>query len=315
MCGIAGIMYKQGSADIGRTMTAMLDSLKHRGPDSTGYALYKPAGSNGNSQRTHFTLWLKWDELADDVFGRREYAAAQRQRIAEQVQALGGRVTGSAQPLDYALKLDVDYAGDLKTLEDRIEGLEGVEIVSLGRSMELIKDVGIAVDVAQQYHLDGFQGTHGIGHTRMATESAVDISHAHPFWAYPFADIAVVHNGQITNYHKNRHFLEREGHRFRSHCDSELIAVYLADKLSAGLSLEESLHQSQQDLDGVYTYFVCTENEIGVAKDELAAKPLVVMEDDSVVALASEEVAIRQVFKDEITSWDPYDGEVMVWSR
>ena len=315
MCGIAGIMYKRGSANIGQTMTAMLDSLKHRGPDSTGYALYKPAGSTGNGRRNHFTLWTKWDLPDDDVFGRRAYATAQRERIAEQVAALGGRVVGSDQPLDYAFKLEIEYDGDLKLLEDRIEALEGIEIVSLGRSMELIKDVGLALEVAAHYHLDAFQGTHAIGHTRMATESAVDISHAHPFWAYPFPDIAVVHNGQITNYHKNRHLLEREGHRFRSHCDSELIAVYIADKLSAGLSLEEALHQSQQDLDGVYTYIVCTEDEIGVAKDELAAKPLVVMEDDNVVALASEEVAIRQVFKDEITSWDPYDGEVMVWSR
>ena len=314
MCGIAGIMYKKGSADIGGTMTAMLDSLKHRGPDSTGYALYKPPASNGHG-RDHFTLWIKWDEPADDAFGRRAYGAAQRERISEQIVAAGGHITGSDQPLSYILKLDVDYGGNLKALEDRIEGLGDVEIVSLGRSMELVKDVGIAVEVAEHYHLAGFQGTHAIGHTRMATESAVDISHAHPFWAYPFADIAVVHNGQITNYHKNRHLLEREGHRFRSHCDSELIAVYVADKLRAGLSLEEALRQSQHDLDGVYTYFVCTENEIGVAKDELAAKPLVVMEDDDVVALASEEVAIRQVFKNEITSWDPYDGEVMVWSR
>ncbi len=315
MCGIAGIMYKQGSADIGTMMTAMLDSLKHRGPDSTGYALYKPAGGNGDGQRTHFTLWLKWDEPADERFGLHDYAAAQRERITETITAMGGRLLGYAQPLEYALKLDIDYSGDLKALEDRIEGLEGVEIVSLGRSMELIKDVGLALEVADHYHLAGFNGTHAIGHTRMATESAVDISHAHPFWAYPFADIAVVHNGQITNYFKNRHLLEREGHRFRSHCDSELIAVYVADKLSAGLTLNEALHESQHDLDGVYTYIVCTENEIGVAKDELAAKPLVVMEDDKVVALASEEVAIRQVFKQEITSWDPYDGEVMVWSR
>ena len=147
----------------------------------------------------------------------------------------------------------------------------------------------------------------------MATESAVDISHAHPFWAYPFPDIAVVHNGQITNYHKNRHLLEREGHRFRSHCDSELIAVYIADKLSAGLSLEEALHQSQQDLDGVYTYIVCTEDEIGVAKDELAAKPLVLYEGDDMVALASEEMAIRAVIDHEIETYDPYESTVMVW--
>ena len=188
MCGIAGIMYKNSSADIGTTMTAMLDSLKHRGPDSTGYALYKPPAAAGNGSDDHFTLWVKWDEPAEDRFGRRAYAAAQRERIYEQITAAGGRVTGSDQPLDYILRLEVDYQGDLKALEDRVEGLGDVEIVSLGRSMELIKDIGVALEVAEAYHINGFQGTHAIGHTRMATESAVDISHAHPFWAYPFAE-------------------------------------------------------------------------------------------------------------------------------
>src|SRR5204863_430025 len=126
---------------------------------------------------------------------------------------------------------------------------------------------------------------------RMATESDVDISGAHPYWAYPFSDIAVVHNGQLTNYHMWRRRLERKGHRFQSECDSEIIAVYLAQKMDDGLSLETAMKQSLDELDGVFTYLVVTADSLGVAKDEMAAKPLVLYESPELVALASEEVA------------------------
>ena len=119
----------------------------------------------------------------------------------------------------------------MKRLATYIEDLEGVEVLSLGRALELIKDLGDAEVVSGQYDLTGFEGTHAIGHTRMATESDVDIRSAHPYWAYPYSDISVVHNGQITNYWIMRREMERRGHRFLSNCDSELIAVYLADSI------------------------------------------------------------------------------------
>ena len=112
-------------------------------------------------------------------------------------------------------------------------------------------------------------GTHAIGHARMATESDVDIANAHPYWAYPFPDVAVVHNGQLTNFHDWRRRLQRAGHRFQSECDSEIIAVYLAEQMSEGLTLEEAMRQSLEDLDGVFTYICVTEDALGVAKDEL----------------------------------------------
>ncbi len=161
----------------------------------------------------------------------------------------------------------------------------------------------------------GYTGTHAIGHARMATESDVDIANAHPYWAYPFPDVAVVHNGQLTNFHDWRRRLQRSGHRFQSECDSEIIAVYLAEQMSRGRTLEEAMHQSLDDLDGVFTYICVTEDALGVAKDELGAKPLVLYEGDELVALASEEIAIRQVLDREITTHDPYEGEVRVWSR
>ena len=149
----------------------------------------------------------------------------------------------------------------------------------------------------------------------MATESDVDISGAHPYWAYPFSDVAVVHNGQLTNYHQWRRRLERAGHRFQSECDSEIIAVYLAERMDGGDSLEEAMHRSLDELDGVFTYLAVTGDALGMAKDELAAKPLVLYEGDDVVALASEEIAIRAVLDREIDTYDPYESEVMVWSR
>ena len=147
----------------------------------------------------------------------------------------------------------------------------------------------------------------------MATESDVDIRSAHPYWAYPFNDVSVVHNGQLTNYWSNRRDLERRGHRFMSNCDSELIAVYVADRINLGDSLEDAMRRSIEELDGVFTYLVATSDQLGMAKDVMAAKPMVLYESDEFVGLASEEVAIRSIFPREIDTWDPYEGEVKVW--
>ena len=207
------------------------------------------------------------------------------------------------------------FDGDLKLLADAVERVRHTEVLSLGRSLEIVKDLGDAEAVSAEYGLSGYRGTHAIGHARMATESDVDIANAHPYWAYPFPDVAVVHNGQLTNFHDWRRRLQRAGHRFQSECDSEIIAVYLAEQMSEGRSLEQAMRQSLEDLDGVFTYICVTEDALGVAKDELGAKPLVLYEDDELVALASEEIAIRQVLDREIETHDPYEGEVRVWTR
>ena len=147
----------------------------------------------------------------------------------------------------------------------------------------------------------------------MATESGVDIRSAHPFWGYPFSDVAVVHNGQLTNYWNNRRALENKGMRFMSECDSELIAVFLAERMRNGATLEEGMKASLSQLDGVFTYFVATKDSLGMAKDTMAAKPLVLYESDDLVAMGSEEIAIRSILPQEITTYDPFDGEVKVW--
>ena len=141
---------------------------------------------------------------------------------------------------------------------------------------------------------DRFSGTHAIGHARMATESDVDISNAHPYWAYPFSDVAVVHNGQLTNYHDWRRRLERAGHRFQSECDSEIIAVYLAERMAEGVSLEDAMRQSlEEPRRRLHLHLRHRGRARAWPRTSCAAKPLVLYESDDIVALASEEIAIR----------------------
>jgi methylamine---glutamate N-methyltransferase subunit A len=312
VCGIAGIIYRNGGAeglDIGRDMTRMLQSMKHRGPDSTGYALYGPA-TKGVLMR--YTLADANDERDFEFMER---LTLNRQEVEARIRSLGATIEEVEEETEYAYRLTLVYDGDLKALADYVEDVPNVEVLSLGHSLEIVKDLGDAETVAAQYDLGEFQGTHAIGHVRMATESDVDISGAHPYWAYPFSDVAVVHNGQLTNYFQWRRRLERSGHRFQSECDSEIIAVYLAEKMSEGLDLEGAMRRSLEELDGVFTYMCVTGDALGVAKDEMAAKPLVLYEGDDMVALASEEIAIRAVLDREIDTYDPYEGEVLVWKR
>ena len=309
MCGIAGIIYKDGEHPIGTEMTRMLQSMKHRGPDSTGYALY---GQPSNLVIMRYKLA---DANTPRDFEYNDRLRRHRAEVERRLESLGAKVHELEEETEYAFRVTVEYDGDLKRLADFVEDVPDVEVLSLGHSLEIVKDLGDAETVAGGYHLNDFNGTHAIGHVRMATESDVDISGAHPYWAYPFSDIAVVHNGQLTNYFYWRRRLERSGHRFQSECDSEIIAVYLAERMAEGKSLEDAMRQSLEELDGVFTYICVTDDALGMAKDELAAKPLVLYEADDLVALASEEIAIRAVVDHEIDTYDPFEGEVMVWTR
>ncbi len=134
-----------------------------------------------------------------------------KKEVEKRLKELGANVVSDEDATPYAYRSVIDYGGDKRKLANYIEDIEGVEILSLGYGLELIKDLGDATTVTDQYHLKGFKGSHAIGHTRMATESDVDIRSAHPYWAYPFADVSVVHNGQLTNYWGGRRDLERKG--------------------------------------------------------------------------------------------------------
>ena len=309
MCGIAGLIHRGKTSNIGGEMTAMLRALKHRGPDSTGFAVY------GQPKDSEYVLRFKVAEQEDLKKGVaiHEEVKQRRKEVDRRLAEIGAKVGKADAATEYAYRYSITYGGDMRKLAELVEDIANVEILSIGKGLELIKDLGDADVVSKQYGLAKFNGTHAIGHTRMATESDVDIRSAHPYWAYPYSDISVVHNGQITNYWNQRRALERKGHRFVSNCDSELLAVYTADKLEQGATLLDSLKQSVEEIDGVFTYFIATKDELGMAKDTMAAKPLVLFESDDVVALASEEIAIRAVFPQEIDTFDPYEGEVRVW--
>jgi len=310
MCGLAGVIHRDGNADVGGELTSMLQALRHRGPDSTGFALY------GEPQGKRLVMRFKVAEQEDLAKGFRihDQIRERKSMVDARLAELGATLEHEDQATEYAYRYIFKFDGDLKRLADYIEDIEAVEILSLGHALELVKDLGDAGRVSNQYGLGAFQGTHGIGHTRMATESDVDIRSAHPYWAYPFRDISVVHNGQLTNYWSGRRALERRGRRFSSNCDSELIAVYLADKLDQGVDLEDAMRQSVEEIDGVFTCLVATDRMLGLAKDRLAAKPMVLFESDEVIVLASEEVAIRRIFPEEIETTDPYEETVRVWA-
>lgn len=309
MCGIAGIIHRRKPGNIGDEITSMLQALRHRGPDSTGYAVYGPPRDNA------YVLRLKVAEKEDLESGVDIHRQIERRRaeVDARLKSMGAEIVESEEATEYAHRYVIRFDEDMRQLADYIEDIDGTEILSIGSSLELIKDLGDANSVTHAYRLNGFVGTHGIGHVRMATESDVDIRSAHPYWAYPFRDVSVVHNGQLTNYWNKRRELERKGRRFVSDCDSELIAVYLADKVNDGHDLQDAMQQSVHEFDGVFTYLVATSDALGMAKDVMAAKPMVLYESDDLIALASEEVAIRSIFPHEIETHDPYEGEVRVW--
>ena len=302
MCGIAGVFYKgpEPFGPIGETLRDMCQELFRRGTDSVGFAIYgEPAPD---------TYLVRVDLGAAASADGDGHAVADA--AAELVTVKDFKSTGH----NVRLEVDSDASGKLA---DRIEAeVEGARVFSIGRSMEIIKDLGAADDVERVYHLGGYQGSHGIGHTRMATESRVDIAHSHPFWARPFPDIAVVHNGTITNYHKLRRRLELKGHHFSTENDSEVIAVYIADRLENGDSMQQALEASVDDLDGTFAYVVSTRDGIGLARDQFAMKPLLFAEDDELVVLASEECAIRRVLRDpQLVPRELQAREVRSWLR
>jgi glutamate synthase domain-containing protein 1 len=299
MCGIAGILYKDGEGGLGQDLITMLDGCQHRGPDSTGFALYHEA--NGNELRLRFFVG-EGDEAQKTV-------AEIKGKLAEfEAELLDEEQVGTTH------RFTVRYTGDVQELSYALE--HAATLVSIGHSLDIVKDVGGAHDVDDAYHVGGFRGTHGIGHVRLATESDVTPDASHPFWATGFADVAIVHNGQITNYWKWRRRLEKRGFEFHTDNDSELIAVYLADKLAQGIPLADALRTSIEDLDGTFSFLVSTEDEIGYAKDRLAAKPMVMYEDDDLVAIASEEVSLNKLFPGRsLRTMEPAPGTYKTWRR
>lgn len=307
MCGIVGFFAKDGGgqagigqAEIGQTILGMLRALGCRGPDSAGVALY------GAPDDGRFAVRVK---LGDD--GDLESRA---RKIGSRLEAFSG-VSHFSTTGAYA-RFSVSGATDLKSLTHAIESLDkDFEVVSMGRRLEIVKQTGSPDNLEKTYGVSRMQGTHGIGHTRLSTESRVDLSHSQPFWSHGCPDLAIVHNGHITNYHQLRRRYEQRGVRFYTENDSEVVAIYLAEQISKGASLQDALQRMLRDLDGSYSCLAATERELGFVKDTFALKPLVMTETDKFVAVATEEIAIRAALPGQYAVREAQVREVRVWQR
>ena len=301
MCGIVGIMYKHGGdgQETGKALIDMLDGCQHRGPDSTGYALY----GDGHEGQLKLRFFVGSGAAAAASIERVRRALAEHQARIVEDEAIGENY-----------RVVVDFTGDLQKFSYAVE--HAAKLISLGESLDIVKDVGGAHEVDARYHVHRFKGSHGLGHVRLATESDVKPEASHPFWATGFSDVAIVHNGQITNYWKMRRRLQQRGFEFNTDNDSELIAVYLADKMSHGAALRDVLETSIDDLDGTFSFLVSTKDEIGYAKDRLAAKPMIMYETDDLIAVASEEVSLNRLFPGQaLDTREPPPGSFDTWSR
>ena len=286
MCGIAGVIYKDGKThQVGSALTSMLESLQHRGPDSAGYAIYGGLNFPENFYQLNIEVNRRRGTLDNLKSYLNQVSIIYEDELIESV--------GDSDV--YKCKISLDNYSLLKPLINELDELKGVQVINGSHSFEMIKDIGKVQDIAKRFNVENRVGTHGIGHTRFATESGVDRYHAHPYQSYIIPDITVVHNGQITNYWKIRDPLERKGHTFESFNDTECIVHYMADKLNQGYKLEEALDQAVIDLDGPFSILVGTPDGIGIAKDKLGLRPGVMVETDEIFAIASEEMALHNV--------------------
>lgn len=302
MCGIAGILYKSGSeppSPIGRALLTMAACLQHRGRDSAGMAVFGPAAEG-----------LRLQVMLPEHTPLPEPQA---------LLALGrGRLSGlRPEPMGFcaAVKPSTRDAvqDDLQLVYALETGLPGATVSSLGTALTIEKAVGMADGLDDA--VGTLTGTHGIAHLRLATESKIDPAHAQPFWGRPYPDIAVTHNGHITNYHKLRQKFEAEGFGFSSHNDSEIIGIYLGRKMAGGLTLHEALTAAGKELDGSYSFIAATRNGLGVVRDPFATKPLLYVETDRVVALASEPQALYRLLGQTAQIKEIRPREVRVWEK
>ena len=294
MCGIAGRIL-EGSGPVGRDLVELMDAQVHRGADSTGFALYGPPRERGYVVRA---VGAERSSLARDLDDFRRILCEHGSDFLEDPTWDG------AESRHVSVRMVVDDIPHLaRWSRDADDMADRMEVQSVGRSLEVVKDVGGAMQVADKHGVRDFIGTHGLGHARLATESSVSPTASHPFWARPFADVAIVHNGQITDYYLWRNRLEHRGYRFMTGNDSELIAVWISDRMYHGITKSTALGQSIHEIDGVFTYLIADADSIGFAKDRWAIKPLVAMGRRPEIAVATEEQAVRRLYREE--------GEVM----
>jgi glutamate synthase domain-containing protein 1 len=298
MCGIVGLFAKTPdvSERLGEHLGRMLIELGDRGPDSAGVAFYRePAASGWTKLSLHSAVEpCDWASLASE-FER----------------ALGGATTPEVR----ASHAIVSVAADA---DDAIAWLAAnhaeIRVMSAGTTIEIYKEMGRPEQFAERFLLSELQGSHALGHTRMATESRVTTEHSHPFSTG--LDLCLVHNGSLSNHNGLRRKLRREGIAFQTDNDSEVAAGYLTWRLREGATLNEALEGCLDDLDGFYTFLVGTADGFAVLRDPIACKPAVLAETDDWVAMASEYRAIAVLpGAEQARTWEPEPGMIYSWER
>lgn len=298
MCGIVGLFLKDKSLEpqLGHMLTDMLITMTDRGPDSAGIAIY------GDTPEGRAKLTVQSDRPTEAF-----------DQIADRLATMLGVEVGVAVKDTHAvLDLPVDHIDHARTALAKID--KHIRVMSVGDIIEIYKEVGLPKDVAARFNISDMTGSHGIGHTRMATESAVTTMGAHPF--NTGSDQCLVHNGSLSNHNSLRRKLRREGVHIETENDSEVAAAYLTWKMQKGASLGEALQSSLNDLDGFFTFVVGTKDGFGVVRDPIACKPAVMAETDQYVAFGSEYRALVNLPGiEDARVWEPEPATVYFWNH
>ena len=296
MYGIVGLFLKDKSLEprLGEMLTAMLITMTDRGPDSAGIAVYNPETKG----RTKMTVQ---SDTPDTAFAGLDKTLSS---------VVGGTVKIAVKSTHAILDIPAGSTAQVRVKLDEL----GVRVMSRGDSLEIYKEVGLPKNVAAQFDISQMSGSHGIGHTRMATESAVTTMGAHPFNTGD--DQCLVHNGSLSNHNSLRRKLRREGIHIETENDTEVGAAYLTWQMQNGATLGEALTSSLNDLDGFFTFVVGTKDGFGVVRDPIACKPAVMAETDQYVAFGSEYRALVDLPGIENARvWEPEPATVYFWSH
>lgn len=298
MCGIVGLFLKNKALEpkLGSMLSTMLSTMCERGPDSAGFAIY---GAPDNGQ---IKITLQSPNPETDFNGLaaaiKKSTGVDAKLTVKSTHAILTVPTGKADAVRAELRANHPK----------------VRIMGVGEAIEIYKEVGWPSDVAKQFDLAKMSGSHGIGHTRMATESAVTTMGAHPFSTGP--DQCLVHNGSLSNHNSLRRELKRDGMTFETENDTEVAAAYLTWRMKQGLNLGEALKKGIDDLDGFFTFVVGTKDGFGVIRDPIACKPAVMAETDDYVAFGSEYRALAALPGiDKAKVWEPEPSTVYFWER
>ena len=298
MCGIVGLFLKDKSMEpqLGAMLTDMLITMTDRGPDSAGIAIYsKEFKGIGKLTVQSDTSDVDFRKLKDDL----------KKHIT-------GDIEIRVQSTHAVLELPVDQLTIARAALKEIR--PSLRVMSSGDSLEIYKEVGLPKDVASRFSISQMSGSHGIGHTRMATESAVTTMGAHPF--NTGSDQCLVHNGSLSNHNSLRRKLRRDGVHIETENDTEVGAAYLTWKMQNGSTLGEALESSLKDLDGFFTFVVGTKDGFGVVRDPIACKPAVMAETDQYVAFGSEYRALVNLPGiEDARVWEPEPATVYFWKH